>query len=103
MGKTKKYKDHLIEKLKDPKEASEYLNACLEDEDPRVFFLALKDVAEAKGGMSKLSKESSLNRQTLYRTLSSTGNPKMVSVVSILGSLGLEVHIRPTRVSRQHF
>ena len=95
MGKTKSYKEHLLKALQDPEEAAAYLDACLEDEDSHVFLLALKDVAEARGGMSKLSKDSSLNRQSLYRTLSKTGNPKMANVFSILASLGMELHITP--------
>lgn len=95
MGQTKKYKEHLLKSLKDPKEAAAYLDACLEDEDPHVFLLALKDVAEASGGIGQLSKKSSLNRQSLYRSLSRTGNPKLVNVCTILASLGLEFHIKP--------
>ena len=34
-----------------------YLNEALEDEDPRVFLLALKDVVVARGGFSKISKQ----------------------------------------------
>ncbi len=41
------YKEGLLERLKDPEYSVAYLNACLEDEDPRVFLLALKDVIEA--------------------------------------------------------
>ena len=96
MGKTKSYKEHLLKELQDPQEAAAYLDACLKDEDPSVFLLALKDVAEARGGMTKLSRKSTLNRQSLYRSLSRRGNPKLVSVCSILSSLGLELHITPT-------
>ena len=95
MGKAKSYKEHLLKALQDPVEAAAYLDACLEDEDIHVFLLALKDVAEAKGGMSRLSKESSLNRQSLYRTLSKTGNPKMANIFSLLLCLGMELHITP--------
>ncbi len=93
MRKTKSYREHLLKSLKDPKEAAAYLDACLEDEDPHVFLLALKDVAQARGGMSKLSTSSSLNRQTLYRTLSRTGNPKLASIRAVLSSLKMELHI----------
>lgn len=95
MGKTRKYKEHLLKSLGDPQEAAAYLDACLEDEDPHVFLLALKDVADARGGMGELSKRSALNRQSLYRSLSRTGNPKLVNVCTILASLGLELHITP--------
>ena len=94
MGKNKNYKEHLLKSLKDPEEAAAYLDACLEDEDIHVFLLAIKDVADAQGGMSKLSRDSSLNRQSLYRTLSKTGNPKLASIFSILSSLGMELHIK---------
>lgn len=93
MGKTKKYREHLLSQLQDPKEAAAYLDACLEDEDPQVILLALKDVADAQGGVGKLSKSSSLNRQSLYRTLSRRGNPKLGTICSILSSLGMELHI----------
>ena len=99
MGRTKKYKEHLSKSLEDPKEAAAYLDACLKDEDPHVFLLALKDVAEARGGMGQLSKKASLNRQSLYRTLSRTGNPKLANVCTILSSLGLEFHITPAAQS----
>lgn len=49
MGKTNTYKAHLLKSLEDPNEAAAYLDACLEDDDPHVFLLALKDVAEARG------------------------------------------------------
>jgi probable addiction module antidote protein len=95
MGKSKSYKKHLLKSLQDPEEAAAYLDACLEDDDIHVFLLALKDVSEAQGGMTKLSKDSSLNRQSLYRTLSNSGNPKIANVFSILASLGMELHITP--------
>lgn len=96
MGKTKKYKEHLLKALQDPEEAAAYLDACLEDEDPSVFLLALKDVAEARGGLSKLSRETALSRQSLYKAFSKTGNPKISSVYSVLTSLGFELHITPS-------
>lgn len=70
MKKSNSYKEHLLKRLRDPKEAAAYLNAALEDEDPRVFLIALKDIAEAHGGLSKLAQETDLNRESLYKTLS---------------------------------
>lgn len=43
------YNESLLEDLKDPNEAAEYLAAALEDDSPEVFLLALRDVAEAHG------------------------------------------------------
>ena len=53
MEKTKKYKEHLLKSLEDPKEAAAYLDACLED-DPHVFLLALKDVSQVLDTFKKL-------------------------------------------------
>lgn len=60
MRKHKSYKEHLLKRLQDPDEAAAYLNAALEDEDPLVFLVALKDIAEAHGGLSKVAKEAEL-------------------------------------------
>ena len=68
LRKFRNYKEHLFKRLQNPKNAAAYLNAALQDEDPKVFLIALKDVAEAGGGISKLAKEADLNRESLYRT-----------------------------------
>ena len=41
------YDAFLIRSLKDRRLAEAYLNAALEEDDPRVFLLALRDVAQA--------------------------------------------------------
>ena len=48
MKKFRNYKEHLFKRLQDPKAAAAYLNAALEDEDPKVFLIALKDIARCK-------------------------------------------------------
>ena len=95
MSKTKKktasYHDDLIESLKDPEEAVEYLKAALEERDmPEVFLLALRDVAEARG-VSQLARESGLNREFLYKMLSRRGNPSLNSLYKLLNALGLKM------------
>ena len=93
MTKTESYNDHLIESLKDPEAAALYLTVCLEDGDPEVFLLALRDVADAQGGMRKLSEQTRLNRENLYRMLSKSGNPALSSLGPILSSLGLRLAV----------
>jgi len=63
--KTESYRESLLESLRNPEEAAQYLNACLEDEDARVFLLALRDVADARGGIRSLSRGAHLNREPL--------------------------------------
>ena len=99
MVKAKNYKEHLLEQLQDPKEAAAYLNAALYDDDPHAFLLALRDIAEAKGGMGWLADQSDLNRENLYRTLSLKGNPRFFNLLAVLDAIGLELSIqaRPKR------
>jgi probable addiction module antidote protein len=96
MSKSKNYKELLHARLKSPEEAAAYLNAALEDDDPGVFLVALKDIAEANGGMTHIARESHLNRETLYRTLSKRGNPTLANLRSLLSSIGLEIAINPS-------
>jgi len=72
---SEKYENNLKKDLLDPVEASEYLNAALEDGSQEVFLMALKDIANAKG-ISEIARETKLNRENLYRILSTQGNPK---------------------------
>lgn len=88
------YRASLVEGLKDPDEAAAYLNACLEDEDPKVLLLALRDVAEAHGGIRQLSRSAKLNRESLYRMLSRSGNPSLASLHGILRAYGLRLAVR---------
>lgn len=91
------YQKELIKSLKDPKESIAYLNAALMDEDPRIFLIALKNVIEAHGGVSSISRKCKLNRENLYRMLSEKGNPEIKSVYKLLNSLGLQLAIQATR------
>lgn len=94
MAKTRSYKKSLSERLVNPKEAAAYLNAALLDGDIRVFLVALRDVVDAFGGISTLAKETELNRESLYRTLSRQGNPTLVTLFQIFHSIGLEFKIQ---------
>jgi probable addiction module antidote protein len=91
------YHTELIESLKDDDEAEAYLQVALEeydeDGDYEAFMLALKHLAEEKGGISELSKKTHLNRQNLYRVLSKTGNPRLDTLLNIIHALGFRFKI----------
>ncbi len=70
-----------------------YLNVALEDGDPAVLLEALRNVADAKGGMGALAKATGMSRESLYRTLSRRGNPKIETVMGLLSALGLKLTI----------
>ena len=86
------YKESLLEDLKDPNEAAEYLTAAIEDDSPDIFLLALRDVAEAHG-MKRLAEDAQLNRESMYRMLSDQGNPQLSSLTAILHQLGLRLAV----------
>jgi probable addiction module antidote protein len=89
---TKDYRESLLEDLQDPEEAAAYLTAALDEGDPAVFLLALRNVAEAKG-MSTVAAQAQLNRESLYRMLSERGNPQLASLVALLDALGLRLAV----------
>ncbi len=83
----------MIERLKEIPYAQAYLNAALEDEDRRVFLLALRNVAEAHGGMTKLSRLTHISREHIYRMLSEKGNPELSTLKNLLNAIGLKLAI----------
>jgi len=92
------YEQGLKESLADPGEAAAYLNAALEDGSQDVFLMALRDVADARG-LTHLARETSLNRENMYRILSEKGNPQLSSLTALLDSLGLKLAVEPKRVA----
>jgi probable addiction module antidote protein len=88
------YKEHLLKELADSEYAAGYLTAALEEGED-VFLLALRDVAQAQGGMAGLARATQLNRENLYDMLSAAGNPRLSSVTAILDKLGLRVSFQP--------
>lgn len=97
MKKNKEYQPNLIQSLKDPREAEEYLNAALEEDDPELFLLALRNVAEAQGGVAQLAEKTKLNRESLYRMLSERGNPEFRSLDALLHALGFRLSVAANR------
>lgn len=88
------YEKNLLESLKDHDEALAYLNAALQDEDPRVFLIALKNVLSAQNiDISEFAQETNITRQNIYRILSNKGNPRWESLTSLLNALGLQIYV----------
>lgn len=92
MKRSVPFKNHHIELLENQKRAKLYLTTALrefeKDKNVEAFLLALRDIAEAQGGLSKLSHRTELNRQNLYKALSKNGNPKLETIGIILKGLG---------------
>jgi probable addiction module antidote protein len=84
-------KPYEVARLRDPETAAAYLSIAARDEDPAAFLQALRNVAEAIGGVSRIAARTGLNRQQLYRTLSKSGNPELRSLTKILGASGVRL------------
>ena len=84
------------ELLRDPEVAAEYLSEAFEDGDPSVILMVLRNIAEAQeDGISGLAARSHLGRESMYKMLSSTGNPKLTSFTQVIHGLGLKLKVEP--------
>ncbi len=68
-----------------------YLEAALQEGDPRVVAAVLGDIARAKG-MTQIAKDAGLGRESLYKALSPDGNPEFATIMKVIAALGLELH-----------
>ncbi len=93
------HEDKLIRELRsNPEFAAEYLRAALEDEDePRVLLLALRPIAKARRGLTRITKVAGVERESLYRALSETGNPRLSTLVAVTRAVGLKLTVEPSR------
>jgi probable addiction module antidote protein len=87
--------------LRSDTEIAAYIEAMLEDGDARAVPIALRTVAEAVGGMATLAEKTGLSRETLYRTLSERGNPRLDTLAAILAAFDLRLSVRTKRSVRR--
>ena len=78
--------------LETKEEINEYLNDSFQDDDPRLFIVALGYLAKKKG-MTRLAKETGLNRESLYRALSEKGRPQFVTISKVTRALGCKLAV----------
>jgi probable addiction module antidote protein len=99
LTKTGDFHDLLIKSLSNKKKAAAYLQVALdeyqEDGDGEIFLKALRNIAQAQGGISALAKKTKLNRQNLYHTLSHKGNPRLSTLSLLLKGMGFHLFIEP--------
>ena len=69
---------------------AEYLSQILEDGDMDELLSALGEIARAKG-MTQLSKDTGLGRESLYKTFHIGSKPKFDTIVKILHSFGIQL------------
>lgn len=91
MAKAKTRPYDALECLKTAEDMAAYLEAALEDGDPAVVVHALGTLARARG-MSRIARQAGLGRESLYKALSTKGNPEFATVLRVVRALGLSLH-----------
>ena len=80
--------------LTTPEEIAAYLEAALEDGDPRLVTAALGDVARAKG-ITQIARQAGVTREGLSKALKGTGDPRLSTLTGVLSALGLRLSVCP--------
>ena len=70
-----------VEYLETEEEITAYLVDVFATKDPQLIIAAIGDVARARG-MSKVAEDVACGRESLYKSLSATGNPSFETVIN---------------------
>ena len=93
----KTLKDYFKEQFSNSDNVKEYINAALElyfeDHNKELFLASLKELIQAKGGVTEFSRHTHINRQHIYKMLSDKGNPSFDNIGLILSALGLKLQV----------
>lgn len=88
---TTPFKDYLLKDLAQPEFAKGYLEAALQDFDKdgniEILLLAMKDIAEAQGGIEELGAWTNLSPQTLTYLLNTEHPPQLDKVLDVFSRL----------------
>jgi probable addiction module antidote protein len=89
----------MVKKLRErPRFAAEYLKAAMEETDePEVLLIALRHIAEARGGLAKVAKAAGIERESLYKALSAHGNPRLSTIIGVMKAVGLKLTVETAR------
>ena len=78
-----------------------YLTDALETQDPAFIADAIGVIARARG-MKRIADDAGVSRESLYRALSSSGNPEFGTVLKVLTSLNIKLIARQCDDSSGH-
>lgn len=82
------------EALNDAEDILNYLNVVLEENDPGALANALGTIARSKG-MSKISEQSGITREALYKALRPESSPRFETITKVCRSLGFKLVLQP--------
>jgi probable addiction module antidote protein len=94
--------DVFMQTLNSEKAINAYMEVAMEDfeesGDVEAFILALRTIAEAKGGINRLAEKTHRTRQSLYKALSPKGNPRLDTTLGIINALGFSIKLKPLKI-----
>lgn len=88
MAKAKDFE--VAEHLDSPDAIAAYLSEAFETGDGALIAQAIGTVARVKG-MSTVTRETGLNRESLYRSLSEGGSPALTTILKVLHAFGVKL------------
>lgn len=90
MAKTETYPWDPVDYLETREDMIAYLDAALEDGDPKLVAMALGDIVRARG-MTRIANDTGLGRESLYKALSAEGNPEFATILKVTRALGFRL------------
>ncbi|MDP3279490.1 MAG: putative addiction module antidote protein [Nitrosomonas sp.] len=98
MIKSSRPHDEVVVELlqNDPAFADEYLTAALDEASQpggrEALLAALRHIAEAQG-MATVAERAGIPRESLYRALSTKGNPTIKTLLAVINAAGLKLSV----------
>ena len=80
------------EYLDDDEAIKAYIDDAIATGDAGFIAKCIGDVARARG-MSQIAKDSGLSRESLYKALSTNGNPEFATILKVITALGLKLSV----------
>ena len=76
-----------------PEDVIEHVRLAFEDGDPAFIARILGDVARSKGA-TEIARRSGVSRETIYKSLTKDGDPRLSTLVGVLRALGLDLSVK---------
>jgi probable addiction module antidote protein len=92
-ARSKAHTDFLREHLADDANVAALLNEALAGGDEGDIMYSLRAISEARGGIASVATATGLSRETLYRTLSRSGNPRLSTLLALVRAAGVRLRV----------
>jgi len=94
-ARSRAHTDFLREHLADDANVAALLDEALAGGDEGDVMYALRAISEARGGIASVATVTGLSRETLYRTLSRNGNPRLSTLLALMRASGVRLRVEP--------